>query len=111
MTRPPAAYIHRGAGGSLWFNIADYVDVPYQNIGEVATKGIDLEGDYHLTWASMGTAGVQPDGHLHGLLHAAPIPGVNYDCAGFYGSTCGAPLPKWRHVLNRPGARRGPVWT
>ena len=22
-----------------------------------------------------------------------------YDCAGFYGSTCGTPLPEWRHKL------------
>jgi outer membrane receptor protein involved in Fe transport len=40
--------IHRGAGGSLWFNTAEFVAVPYQNIGQVETKGIDLEGNYHL---------------------------------------------------------------
>ena len=35
--------IHRGGGGSLWFNTAEFVGVPYQNIGQVETKGIDLD--------------------------------------------------------------------
>ena len=26
--------------------------------------------------------------------------GASFDCAGFWGTTCGAPLPLWRHVLN-----------
>ena len=26
--------------------------------------------------------------------------GSPFDCAGYWGSTCSAPLPKWRHVLN-----------
>jgi len=30
-----------------------------------------------------------------------PVPGLGtYDCAGFYGATCGTPLPKWRSVLS-----------
>jgi outer membrane receptor protein involved in Fe transport len=29
-----------------------------------------------------------------------PIPGgVKYDCAGYFGATCGAPTPHWRHVF------------
>jgi iron complex outermembrane recepter protein len=30
-----------------------------------------------------------------------PYPGSGaYDCAGYYGDTCGNPLPKWRHVFS-----------
>ncbi len=92
--------IHRGGGGSLWFNTAEFVGVPYQNIGEVQTKGIDLKGDYHVTMGSMGRLALNLTGTYTDSFTLAPIPGVNYDCAGFWGSTCGAPLPKWRHVLN-----------
>jgi len=29
-----------------------------------------------------------------------PVPGLgSYDCAGYYGTTCGDPLPAWKHRL------------
>ena len=36
------------------------------------------------------------------MLKAAtePVTGLgSYDCAGFYGSTCGVPVPRWKHKL------------
>jgi outer membrane receptor protein involved in Fe transport len=92
--------VHRGGGGSLWFNVAEFVGVPFQNIGQVETKGIDLEGNYHLTMGKMGRLGLNLTGTYTDSFTVAPIPGVNYDCAGLWGTTCGAPLPKWRHVMN-----------
>ncbi|MBS0579922.1 MAG: TonB-dependent receptor [Proteobacteria bacterium] len=94
------SYIHRGAGGSLWFNTAEFVDVPYQNIGTVETSGVDLVGDYHFTMGGAGKLALNLTGTYTDKFTVNPIPGVNYDCAGYWGSTCGAPLPKWRHVLN-----------
>jgi outer membrane receptor protein involved in Fe transport len=30
-----------------------------------------------------------------------PVPtGSAFDCAGYFGSTCAAPTPKWRHVMS-----------
>jgi hypothetical protein len=34
-------------------------------------------------------------------FYTAPIAGgAAYNCAGYWGTTCGAPTPHWRHVLN-----------
>jgi len=40
------------------------------------------------------------DGTLSKTFLTQPLPsGSAYDCVGFYGTTCDAPAPKWRHVL------------
>ncbi len=94
------ASVHRGGGGSLWFNSAEFVTALYENIGTVQTKGVDLESTYRLNMGTMGRVGLNLTGTYTNSFTVNPIPGVNYDCAGFWGSTCGAPLPKWRHVVN-----------
>ncbi len=101
------ASIHRGANGSLWFNTSEYVSALYQNIGTVQTKGIDLTSGYHVNMGHMGRLMVNLVGTYTNSFTVNPIPGVNYDCAGYFGSTCGAPLPKWRHVL---GTTWGTPW-
>jgi outer membrane receptor protein involved in Fe transport len=42
------------------------------------------------------------NGTYTGSFDTDPVPGVsalNFNCAGYWGATCGAPLPKWRHVF------------
>ena len=93
--------IHRGAGtGSLWFNNSDFVTATEQNIGTISTKGIDLASHYSFD-TGYGKLGIQMLGTRVLNFFTAPIAGgAAYNCAGYWGTTCGAPTPHWRHVLN-----------
>jgi outer membrane receptor protein involved in Fe transport len=93
--------IHRGAGtGSLWFNTGNYVTATEQNIGTISTKGIDLASHYSFD-TGYGKMGIQLLGTRVLNFYTAPIAGgAAYNCAGYWGTTCGAPNPHWRHVLN-----------
>ncbi|HEX3603647.1 MAG TPA: TonB-dependent receptor [Steroidobacteraceae bacterium] len=93
--------IHRGAGtGSLWFNNNDFVTATEQNIGTISTKGIDLASHYSFD-TGYGKVGIQLLGTRVLNFFIAPIAGgAAYNCAGYWGTTCNAPTPHWRHVLN-----------
>jgi outer membrane receptor protein involved in Fe transport len=68
-------------------------------VGAVETKGFDGNLSYSYRFGSLGT--------LSAGLNATYVTdyivddGLNpaYNCAGYYGATCGNPLPKWRHKL------------
>jgi outer membrane receptor protein involved in Fe transport len=91
------ALIHRAPGGSLWLSPLGFVtDLP-QNVGAVETKGIDGNISYSYRFGSLGTLSASAVGTY--VQHFLTNDGLNpeYDCAGFYGATCGNPLPHWRH--------------
>jgi iron complex outermembrane recepter protein len=96
--------IHRGPSGSLWLTTANFVQATHLNIGTVSTKGLDVAGHYRLNMAGMGTLNFGLVGtYVRDFLSTALVgaPGTAaFDCAGYWGSTCGVPLPKWRHVLS-----------
>jgi outer membrane receptor protein involved in Fe transport len=95
--------IHRGAGtGSLWFNNSDYVNTNEVNIGTLSTKGIDLSSVYHVDLGpQIGKLTVNLAGSRPLTFAEQPLPGGgSYDCVGYFGTTCGGPEPKWRHILN-----------
>ena len=95
------AAIHRGADGSLWTATpADHVDTPYSNIGKVSTKGIDVLSSYRLDLPAGNKLSFNLNGTYTMSFDTANVSGgPTYNCVGFYGSTCSAPLPAWRHVL------------
>jgi outer membrane receptor protein involved in Fe transport len=77
------------------------VDAALVNAGALQTEGIDTEANYRFalpdwgnhTWGSMLF-------HFEGTYVQRLVtifPGEEYDCAGYYGTTCGTPTPKWRH--------------
>jgi len=93
--------IHRGADGSLWTDPTDYVDTTEQNIGTVKTAGVDLKAHYKLDAGGTGKFIFDLTGTRLQDYVTQPLPtGGSYDCAGLWGSTCLAPQPQWRHVLN-----------
>ena len=96
--------IHRGPSGSLWLTTANFVQATLLNIGTVSTKGLDVAGRYRLNMAGMGTLNFSLVGtYVRNFLSTAPVGPATiaaFDCAGYWGATCGAPLPRWRHVLN-----------
>jgi iron complex outermembrane recepter protein len=94
--------IHRGANGSLWTNTpGDFVETNFQNIGKVSTKGIDVESAYRIDLPHGNKLSFNLDGtYTMDFLTQSITGGPMYNCVGFYGSTCSAPLPAWRHVFS-----------
>jgi len=90
--------IHRDPSGSLDGSPSNsYVEDLLVNIGSLKTRGVDFDASYKLNLDQWGKLGFQLTGTLTQKYLTNPQPGAEYDCAGFFGGVCGAPLPKWRH--------------
>jgi iron complex outermembrane recepter protein len=92
--------IHRDATGSLWRTPAGFVTDTNVNFGSLTTRGIDAKANYRqplpVGSLSFGLEGTR-------LMNLGTQPtngGPAYDCTGYFGVTCGASNPKWRHVFN-----------
>jgi iron complex outermembrane recepter protein len=94
--------IHRQTGNdSLWLSTAGYVNTTTRNIGSVTTKGADLTAHYQLEAGGAGKFDFNLVGTYTKDFDTQPIPGgPSYNCVGYFGATCGAPLPDWRHVFS-----------
>ena len=56
--------------------------------------------NYNQKLGKMGSLNVNFVGTYLKEFISEPIPGLGeYDCAGFFGATCGTPLPEWRHKV------------
>jgi iron complex outermembrane recepter protein len=92
--------IHRGPSGSLWFNSSNFVTATELNIGNVSTKGIDIAAHYLLNMGGAGKLGFTLSGTYTKDFLTQPLPtGGSFDCAGYWGTTCGAPLPHYRQTF------------
>lgn len=91
--------VHRSGAGSLWEGQNGYVIDTNQNTGAVETSGVDVDTSYRFTAGAIGSFNVALLGTWLDKFDNSPLGGSAYDCAGVYGSTCGEPLPKWRHRL------------
>ncbi|MFM9976555.1 MAG: TonB-dependent receptor plug domain-containing protein, partial [Sphingomonadaceae bacterium] len=98
ITRSPAST--GAAAGSLWIGEGGFVDNRTTNTGSLRTSGIDVNGDYRvnigenrLRWQFVGT-------WLEKLVVQPLTNGFDYDCAGYYGITCGNPNPEFRFNTN-----------
>ena len=92
--------IHRDSDGSLWNTNDGFIRATNFNVGKLTTKGFDLGLDYQMKLAGAGQLDFSLLGTALQKLEIEPIRGLgSYDCAGFFGSTCGTPSPKWRHKL------------
>jgi iron complex outermembrane recepter protein len=92
--------IHRATGsGTLWTGNS-YVTATNANLATLKTSGIDLGADYSMKLGGMGRLDYSFLGTALRNYETEPLPGIGtYDCAGYFGSTCGSPNPKWRHKL------------
>jgi iron complex outermembrane recepter protein len=98
ITRAPASA--GPAAGSLWLDESGRVDDRTTNTGSLKTSGIDINADYRLNigenkirWQFVGT-------WVDKLITQPLTGGFDYDCAGFYGITCGNPNPEYRFNTN-----------
>jgi iron complex outermembrane receptor protein len=93
--------IHRGPGGTLWLTPAGFISDTNINQGSLSTKGLDIKASYRLSLATLGSVLVSLEGTKLNDLTTTPVTGgASYDCTGYYGATCGAANPSWRHVMN-----------
>jgi iron complex outermembrane recepter protein len=88
------------SAGSLFLDQAGFIDDRTTNTGSLSTSGIDVNADYRvnigenkLRWQFVGT-------WVDKLVSQPLTNGFDYDCAGYYGTTCGNPNPKFRFNTN-----------
>ena len=104
--------VHRNPNnGQLSGGPSGFVETTNTNIGGLRTKGWDINGSYSHRLGGMGTISASYVGTVLDQLvidtGVTPLTGTGngkFDCAGFYGNTCGsfltgAPNPKYRHKL------------
>lgn len=96
--------IRRNAGGQLWVG-SGFVEDLNNNIGGLATSGIDVNSNYAFDLEDMGMSNLGSmqlsfvGTYLSELVTDTGLggPASVYDCTGFYANQCGVPNPEWRH--------------
>ncbi|PZU17954.1 MAG: TonB-dependent receptor [Citromicrobium sp.] len=93
--------VQRDGSGSLWRSSNGYVTDLSQNIGKLATSGIDVQAGYNREIGDLGRLSLSFVGTwLEELVSNPGVPGVaDTDCVGRYGPICGTPNPEWRHQM------------
>ncbi len=88
------------SAGFLWTDGGGFVDDRTTNTGSLSTSGIDVNADYRVNlgenkvrWQFVGT-------WVKSLVSQPLTNGFDYDCAGYYGITCGNPNPEYRFNTN-----------
>jgi len=90
--------ITRDRIGTLWALPTAQILAFNQNLAVRKTKGVDVGSNYRYRLASLGTLDFALDGTFLKEFVQEDFPGNGeYDCAGYHGTVCGTPAPKWRH--------------
>jgi len=96
--RAPA--VGSAADGSLWAGDNSYVSDGIYNLGWQRAQGIDITSGYKLDMGRGGKLDFDFVANYDIKFATEPVPGLgSYNCAGYYGATCGVPAPKWKHKL------------
>ena len=96
--------INRNPNGQLWVG-SGFVEDLNNNIGGLATSGIDINANYGVDledWGAPAYGSLQfsfVGTMLNELITDTGLGTASsvYDCAGFYANQCGVPNPEWRH--------------
>jgi len=92
--------IQRDTVGSLWLTPNAFIRATNTNIGTLETEGVDIGLDYGVKLAGMGKLDFSLVGTILNKYQVEDVPGLpSYDCVGYFGDTCGTPMPEWRHKL------------
>jgi iron complex outermembrane recepter protein len=93
--------VHRDPNGSLFRTPQGFISDTNVNFGSLTTRGVDAKINYRQPIDSFGSLIFNLEGTRLINLGTQPLTGgPAYDCAGYFGTTCGAPNAKWRHVFN-----------
>ncbi len=88
------------SNGNLWLrqNAVVSTDV---NIGAFEVSGVDVVANYALDTTDFGSFDFNLRGTWLDSFEEEPIPGAEtFECAGFWGGSCGRPRPEWKHTFN-----------
>ncbi|MES2042671.1 MAG: TonB-dependent receptor [Pseudomonadota bacterium] len=104
-TPASCALIHRDTAGSIWLTPNGYVSDLPNNVGQIETRGIEVNGSYAQPLGGLGNLSLSFVGTYLDAYKVNNGLSEPYDCAGLYGPTCskggttdaGSPLPRWRH--------------
>ena len=88
--------IQRNAQGSLWTTQDGFVRGTETNAGAISARGVDFTASYSHDIGSLGSLGFSFVGTWLDELSIDPVGPVDYDCAGFFGNSCGLPAHEWR---------------
>jgi iron complex outermembrane recepter protein len=94
--------VHRDSNGTLWASPEGYINDPTLNLGALQNKGVDVQANYKLDLNQLGKLSFGLYGTYTTQLITQPggqLGVLAYNCAGYFGSTCGVPTPKWKHKL------------
>jgi iron complex outermembrane recepter protein len=91
------AMVHRDIFGTLWMTDDAYVKEENGNFGQRDVQGIDANINYTLpvgnTFFNFNLIG------SYMMKWELSNSFFSYDCAGYFGNTCGDPTPNWRHLF------------
>ena len=91
------ARVQRAPGsGSLWIGTAGFISDVNANVGKLRTRGIDVNASYSYPLGEVGDLSFSFVGTWLDKLIITPLDGISYECAGFYGASCGTPSPEYR---------------
>jgi iron complex outermembrane receptor protein len=99
LANPACALINRNAAGSLWLTSDGFVEDLPTNVGGFRTRGLEFNGNYTQELGGLGSINLNFIGTKLDKYEIDNGLTELYNCAGYYGTTCGAPAPKWRHKL------------
>ena len=102
--------IHRDAASnySLWLSNTGFVADPLRNVGQLETRGIDMDLSYGFNVGPAGKIRTNLNGTYVDLYKVTPIandPTTSFNCAGLYGDICSSASPtsipvfRWRHLM------------
>jgi len=104
--RSPA--VGAASDGSLFAGDNSYIADGTFNLGWQSAQGIDITSAYKLDIGRAGKLDFDFVANYDIKFATEPVPGLgSYNCAGYYGATCGVPAPKWKHKLR--GTWRTPL--
>jgi outer membrane receptor protein involved in Fe transport len=90
--------VNRAPGsGSLFLTPNGFITDLNANVGRLRTRGIDVNASYTQPLGGMGSLAFSFVGTYLDKLVVTPLEGISYDCAGYFGPSCGTPNPQWRH--------------
>jgi outer membrane receptor protein involved in Fe transport len=93
--------IHRDQYGTL-FSSQGYIVDALANVGQLEVQNIDVDASYSFSVGSYGKISTQFIGTYLMEYETTAIsanPSTAYNCAGYYGPSCGTPNFKWRHTM------------
>src|SRR5207244_368659 len=89
------------ADGSLWISPSGYVTDTTLNLGGQRARGVDMTSAYRVDFGGGGKLGFDLIANYTMKYETQPDPAspATYDCAGYYGATCGVAQPRWASKL------------